>query len=210
MPTGYTADVEDGKITTLAEFIRTCAPAFILGMRESPRSSPIPERSTYKDDVVADYERRVKAALDTIYELEGLTDQQCDDRAKAEYDARVAQLTGWNDDKKVKAARYEEMLTQTRTWAAPSILSGIKDFMIEQLEKSLDFDCTPFDLPPPPLPGAEWRTQEIARTQDMHKRWSEELVKQRGGQRHNNEFMATLHAELARLEHGSAQDVSND
>ena len=43
MPTGYTADIQDGKITTLREYALSCARAFgaLIMMRDDPHDAPI-------------------------------------------------------------------------------------------------------------------------------------------------------------------------
>lgn len=204
MPTGYTSEVHDGKTVTLADYLRTCVRAFILDMREEPIDAPVPERSTYKDDVVAGYEAKVKAALDDIYELEGLTDAECEDRALAEHNKRVAELTRWNEEKAVVEARYRALLNQIDAWETPHRLRGVRDFMREQLEQSIKWDCSPYELPSAPLSGAEWRDAQVQYSRDAHLRYSADLAKQREGQAHNNAFMETLHAELRRLDESQA------
>lgn len=200
MPTGYTSEVHDGKTVTLANYLRTCVRAFILDMREEPIDAPIPDRSTYKDDVVAGYEAKVKAALDTIYEIEGLTDAECGARALVEHEERVAQATRWNNEKLVVEARYRGLLDQIDAWDTPHRLRGVRDFMREQLESSIKWDCTPHDMPAAPTSAADWRTEQVEHAREMHRRWSADLAKQREGQSNNNAFMETLHAELRRLD----------
>lgn len=204
MPTGYTHEIHDGKEVTLADYLRRCVRAFILDCREEPIDAPLPERSTYKDDVVASYEGHVKAALDTIYELEGLTDAECGARSLAEYEARLAQLTKWNEEKAVVEARYRALLDQVNAWETPHRLRGVRDFMREQLESSIKWDCSPYEMPAAPIPGAEWRAEQVEHARQMHTKWSADLAKQREGQANNNAFMETLHAELKRLDASAA------
>ena len=200
MPTGYTNEIYEGKELTLAAYLRRCVRAFILDCREEPIDAPLPERSTYKDDVVASMESHVKAALDTIYELEGLTDAECGARSLAEHEERVAQLTKSNDEKAVVEARYRALLAQIDAWETPHRLTGVRDFMREQLESSIKWDCSPYDMPTAPLSGSEWRAEQVEHARRMHTKWSADLAKQRAAQAHNNAFMETLHAELRRLD----------
>lgn len=46
MPTGYTADVQSGKVTDFAEYAMNCARAFgaLVLMRDDPSDADIPER----------------------------------------------------------------------------------------------------------------------------------------------------------------------
>lgn len=204
MPTGYTSEVHDGKTVALADYLRTCVRAFILDLKDEPFDAPIPERSTYKDEVVANYERQEREALDAIYKLEGMTDAECEALAQAEYDETLARMTGYNDKKKVVEARYRAVLAQLNAWDAPPPLHGVYNFMREQLVKSIEFDCTPFTLPKPPLPGREWRASQMDGAQRAHASASAELVKQREARVRGNAFMETLHAELRRLDQTQA------
>lgn len=199
MPTGYTAKIYDGKDATLGGFLRECARGFILDMKDAPADAAIPERSTYKDEVIANHEQYVKEALDTIYRLEGMTDAQCDAEAKAHYDTECARFNEMNAERAAIGERYRAVLTELDAWDAPPPLHALRDFMRDQLVKSIEFDCEPFDLPPAPLSGAEWRAREIAHAQQMHARWSEDLVKQREMKVRGDAFMAALHGELRRL-----------
>lgn len=208
MPTGYTSEVHDGKTVALADYLRTCVRAFILDLKDEPFDAPIPERSTYKDDVIASYEKQEREALEAIYTLEGMTDAECEAASQAEYDETLARMTGYNDEKKVVEARYRAVLAQLHAWDAPPPLHGVRDFMREQLVKSIEFDCTPFTLPKPPLPGREWRASQMANAQRAHANASAELVKQRESRVRGNAFMEALHAELAALGNGPAQEGS--
>lgn len=199
MPTGYTSDIHAGKDTSLAGYLRCCVRAFILDLKDEPFDAPIPERSTYKDEVVANYERQEREALDAIYKLEGMTDAECDAAAQSEYDAELTRMTGYNEEKKQVEARYRAVLAQLHAWDAPPTLHSVRDFMREQLLQSIAFDCEPFALPDPPLSGRDWRAAKMARAQQAHANASATLVKQREARARGNAFMETLHAELASL-----------
>lgn len=213
MPTGYTSAIHDGKDLTLDGYLRRCVRAFILDCREEPFNAPLPERSTYKDDVVKSYEEKVQAALDTIYKLEGMTDAACEAEALAEHQATVERLAGYNEEKKALAGRYGQVLDAIDAWTPPQLLHGVRDFMREQIVDSIKFDCDPYAMPAAPQNGAEYRAEQIEHAQRMHANWTAELVKQRAGQKHNNAFMETLHAELRRLDESQAAsrpDNAND
>lgn len=61
MPTGYTADVADGKITDFVEYALQCARAFgaCIMLRDEPISSEIPEfqPSDYNANALAEAEK---------------------------------------------------------------------------------------------------------------------------------------------------------
>jgi len=59
--------------------------------------------------------------------------------------------------------RYEAMLAQVKAWTPPtSEHQGLKDFMVEQLEESIDFDCgTDYLTVPERLTGAAHKEQQL-------------------------------------------------
>lgn len=163
MPTGYTAAVQDGKITSLREYAMACARAFgaLISMRDCPSDAPIPDRlephTSYYDERIADAQAR-------LAELPRLTADECDVRSEAEYRQALSRHTEANVERARQKSRYENMLAKVREWRAPEELSGLKDFMTEQLTQSIDHDCSESYRPAPPvrLTGEAWREQALA------------------------------------------------
>jgi hypothetical protein len=160
MPTGYTADVGDGKVTDFAEFAMTCARAFgaLVTLRDSP-DAEIPDRfepSDYHTEKLV--EAKVRGA-----ELERMPDWQADAAADAAYRAATNR---WREhERKVYETkqRYEDMLLQVHHWDPPTDdHRGLKKFMIEQLQDSITFDCSSLPVPQRQT-GEEWRSHELER-----------------------------------------------
>lgn len=157
MPTGYTAPVNDGTITTLKDYALTCARAFgaLIELRDEPGSTPIPERfkrSTYHDERLAEANTELAALL-------VLTPAERQQRAdKANADA----LAYWQKSKADRAAikaRYDAMLAKAKNWVPPTPdHEEFKNFMVSQLEQSVKFDTTGYgeDTPPEPVSAEEW------------------------------------------------------
>ena len=139
MPTGYTACVQDGKVTDFAEFARLCARAFGANvlMRDEPFDAPIRE---YEPSTL--YKESLDEAQAKLYDLEHTTlDEAAQHQAKE--NTRVAGLLkDAMEQTRINRERYTAMLAKARAWTPPtSDHVGLKDFMIEQLQESLRFDC---------------------------------------------------------------------
>lgn len=138
MPTGYTADITDA--TTFPQFAMRCARAFgaLILMRDDPQDAPIPQRlmvSDYYPKAVADAEARVA-------ELRDMDEAAADRRSQAEFDAEKVSRAQSRAKDAVLLANYNRMLTAVRAWVPPTPdHEGMRDFMIEQLESSIKFDC---------------------------------------------------------------------
>ena len=141
MPTGYTADVLDGKITTLAEFAKTCIKNFAAcsHMREDGPGAEYRPR-------VADsyYKEQLDAAFQTMTYLNDPAEwtamaSRCKQGILDKIEQYEASIT------KAKANRIstERMLVLVNDFDPPtSEYQGLKRFMIEQLETTLRFDCS--------------------------------------------------------------------
>jgi hypothetical protein len=163
MPTGYTHAVQEGKITTLREFAMTCARAFgaCIMMRDDPGDKPIPESFEPETDY---HDKAIAEAQETLAEVAALSDAECDQRAKAAFDAALTSHTERETRRAREKGRYEEMIGKVERWHVPDDISGLRDFMLDQLRKSVEFDCSPprYNDAPTRLTGAAWRDSTLA------------------------------------------------
>lgn len=196
MPTGYTAAVQDGKVTTLRQFAMTCARAFgaCIMMRDDPSDAEIPERFEPETEY---HDTHIATANAVLAEIPMLTAEECDARAIAEFSAAEAAATEYEASRAHGRARYQQMLAQVEGWGAPADLQGLKDFMAEQLRGSIEFDCSPSSLPGPvKMSGEEWRKIALKRAADdlaYHAKGRAEEIARANGR---NAWLASLRASL--------------
>jgi len=193
MPTGYTAAVGEGKITTLRQFALQCARGMgaCIMMRDDPWDAPIPERF---EPNTGYHDKGLAAAQKLLDELPLLTDDECINRADEDYDARFASYQKYEDERKAENGRYRDMLAAVRGWDTEA--EGIKDFMVDQLRISIrDFS----ENPPKRLSGEEWRATVIAsaiRDVNYH---TEERVKEIQRTEGRNQWVAALRISLPEI-----------
>lgn len=194
MPTGYTAAVADG--ISFEQFVLCCARAMgaLIMMRDAPSNAPIPGRfepSTYNAERLVE----ARAELDR---LSALTSDEIAAATAAFNSAAVARQDDSvkrNDDLR---AKYEAMLVRVRDWTPPTTEhEGMKKFMIDQLEQSIDWDCggRAYDAPEPLSPEA-WLGQavrEASKNIEYHAKANAEEI-ERTEQR--NKWIADLRASL--------------
>lgn len=165
MPTGYTAEIYEGKNPSLRDFILTCVRGMgvAITLRDEPLSTPIPrhfEPETFHVDRLAEAQRRYAGLLH-------LTDEECAVRAKAQFDGAVAAKAEAKARYERLSKDYKAMIHQVSTWECPESLSSLKQFMLDQLHESLKHDCHDPDAPnsyyaTPQLKSAmEWRAEAI-------------------------------------------------
>ena len=197
MPTGYTADVQNGKITEFKDFAMQCARAFgaLVMMRDDPSDAQIPERfepqTKYYDDKIAECEARLAA-------LKAMSPEEV---REASLDAHAKAMERWYERKQERDLhrhRYESMLAKVRAWHPPTPdHAELASFMIRQLQESIDFDTSGgFDEEPVTPAGEAWRAAEIRETESTLnyaiKHRAEEIARTAD----RNEWLAALRASL--------------
>lgn len=171
MPTGYTYDVQSGKIADLHGYALACARAMspLIHMRDMPNDAAVP----YKIPVCTDYhDNNITQAEKLLIELPLLNEQECNSRAAAEL-AELAESIrhqeGLVNQKRLHRARYEAMLSQVTAWECPKEVSSLKAFMVQQLVDSIKWDCAEYHYSETTfvqLTAKEWRERAIASAQN--------------------------------------------
>ena len=138
MPTGYTYGVQEGKVTTLEDYTKACARAFLWQARDSSEDDLI---KLVKGAESSYHQKEYDAALKKLTQLNVYNDQDWkmlhkikldeEDKREKDHKARMA----------LELARYQDMRAKVEAWSPPTSKHvEIKNFMIEQLNKSIEFD----------------------------------------------------------------------
>ena len=150
MPTGYTADIYEGKKVTLKDYLLLCARQFgaCIMMRDEPLSTPIPESFEPSDYHLKQIERIEK-------ELKELKDKpksqaEWEEEYQKAYDEAINKYKEHEYQKARLKLRYENMIMAVSNWQPPTKDHlNLKDFALRELKESLDFDTHsyPFKFP---------------------------------------------------------------
>ena len=177
MPTGYTADIYEGKLVTFPEFVMRCARAIdvLITMRDEPHDAIIPEKFE-----PSDYHEKAEAqARARLAEVEIWSPAMALGRSEAVYNVHVLQHTSWTEERRATRERYQAMLAQVRSWTPPSPQHlHLKTFMVEQIEGDIDLHCAPSRNLPKQLSGPDYQAQEIAKAQKDIEYHSEEYAEE--------------------------------
>lgn len=137
MPTGYTAGVADGSVTKVEEFVVHCARALgvLAPMRDASFSTLVPEQlepSTYNLD------RKEELELE-LERVKAMSEQQLEDfvqKLVQDYHDSEAEYRQKHSDQR---GRYETMIAEVEALENPP--EGLREFALQQLRDSLNFDC---------------------------------------------------------------------
>lgn len=154
MPTGYTYKIEEGNVS-FKDFAMDCARAFgaMSHLRDIGRDTP------YTPKKVSEYHpKEVQAAIkkrDTLLNMTADTIQ-----AKCDADFASA-MKDWEASEKKRVeilGRYQAMLARVVAWNPPTPdHTGIKQFMIDQINLCLPDFVHPREKPAPVAPGEYFR-----------------------------------------------------
>jgi hypothetical protein len=163
MPTGYTAAIAEG--IDFKTYAMNCARAFgacITLRDEAGGGEMIPQEfkpSSYHKGA----ESNARAELER---LGAMTPEACERAAAKDWDnAETLRTTSLQRARDLRA-KYEQMLAKAQAWVAPtSDHVRFREFMIEQIEESIRFDCSEGHYANPTVrkTGAEWAAAERAR-----------------------------------------------
>ena len=163
MPTGYTSDVGEKNIS-FRKYAMNCARAFgaLVEMRDSPLGAKIPTKFKPHSYNLEQLEK----AKQTLQTAKNMTDTQATAEAERLYDQS---LQGYANSLKKTATtteRYVGMRAKAKEWQAPTPdHEGLRDFMISQLEQSIDFDCSIHSEVPKRMTPEEYKDMIIERAQ---------------------------------------------
>ena len=195
MPTGYTAGVVDGTVTDLRTFALTCARGMgaLIMMRDEPSSAEVPRRfepqTTYHDE-------RLVSARARLAELDAMSEADRE-AACGNHNAQVkADRTRATEENTEKRNRYNSMIAKVVQWeGAPE---GLKEFMLEQLRSSREFDCggDPTEYMPAPVEVTEWYREELRKAARDIEYHEGERAKEIGRTAERNAWLSRLFASL--------------
>ena len=159
MPTGYTAAIKGG--ISFKQFAMDCARAFgaCVMLRDEPGGGEsIPEKlmpSTYSKDAL-------EAAKLRLARLEAMTPIACLMARNREHGENEARRLARIEEDASLLKKYKAMRANVESWTPPTVdHSGIKEFMIKQIDESIRFDCGFYDDPGAEKSPDEWHKGAI-------------------------------------------------
>jgi hypothetical protein len=184
--TGYTAPIQDGRHTTLAEYAWHAAGAFFCEGQVS--SGDEGKWETDNATVITKEIERLEAMTPLEIEKAFLVERQAIETFNREAREKHA----------LELSRYESMLAKVRSWK-PSYdeHAGLRSFMESQLVDSIKFDCGsgPYQRELPTHAAGEWHEGVVA---ERCRLLSFMIESQRSGFAQRKAYIAALEAEFGK------------
>ncbi|GAA5198753.1 hypothetical protein [Microbacterium jejuense] len=196
MPTGYTAPLHDGEDITFAQFVLRCSRAMGAAIMQRDESLDVELAYRTMDSYHEDNVEKARLALNDAYVL---TDDEWEARQIEEISKAKAYRAEYVQKRDAMLRRYTAMLSQVRSWTPPTAdHEGLKKFMTEQIEESIQFDCGDYtpDVPER-LPVPEYQSREISRLSDRLSREHRYLADEQSRVASQNAWVDALRGSLA-------------
>ena len=166
MPTGYTAAIKDG--ISFETYALICARAFgaLVMMRDEPFDAPMPERF----EPIDYHAKAIRTAQERLEELDRMSLEDAATAAQVAYTAEVDRIRKIMADNDALRVKYNAMLQRIAAWQPPTPdHEGLKQFMREQIESSINFDCSNeyyLRSQPRQLSALEWRSEQVEKARE--------------------------------------------
>jgi hypothetical protein len=163
MPTGYTAAIANG--IDFPTFALDCARAFgaCVTLRDEPGGGDKIPKSFEPDNY---YQGQIDRVNTQIGQLRSISPAEADRKAEQEWREEEARRIERLQEKADLRTKYETMLVKVESWIPPtSEHVGLKQFMIDQINESIRFDCSTshLDSPVERLSGEAWLADQLSR-----------------------------------------------
>lgn len=195
MPTGYTYNVVDGKLTEFPAFAMQCARAFgaLITMRDDDADAPIPDE--IKPNCSYHDERLASSKLE-LRKVQAMTNAEAAAAAETSHAEALKHRADYLAQQNLEAERLNAMLAKVRAWHPPTPdHTRMKDFMIEQLTISMPGTYAP--AIPELLDGPTWRQRQIDKLSNDVVRYQTEINKEIERAAGRTEWLKKLRASLA-------------
>lgn len=133
MPTGYTAYIEDGEITTGKEFLRLCTRAFgiAIDVKDEPLSTPTPSSFEPSPFYKESYDR----ALKRLEEVNKMTFDEAKIQMRADYEKSISDYKAYAERETAMNKKYAKVRKEVEEWIPPTEEhEGLKKFALEQID----------------------------------------------------------------------------
>jgi hypothetical protein len=138
MPTGYTADIERDDFT-FEDYALKCARAF--GACVHQRDDPSSDRPRVSTDY-SYHSEQLKEKVIRLKELESMNDEEIEEYGRCKKEEEVIGNDKAIQERQSLHRNYLNIMIKAINWQPPTDAHvPLKNFMIDQIEKSIEWDC---------------------------------------------------------------------
>ena len=137
MPTGYTAGIEDGKITTGKDFLKLCTRAFgiAIELKDEPLSVPTPTK--FEPDTY--YKKRLEDEKANFEKFKAMSFEEARAEMVRAYEDRVDMYKSMLESSLKRNEQYARVRAEVEDWNPPTPDHiELKKFALKQIDMCID------------------------------------------------------------------------
>lgn len=133
MPTGYTAYIEDGDITTGKDFLKLCTRAFGIAIDQKEDPLSVPTKTKFEPNSY--YKERYEKALSALEQAQKITFDEAKSQMRLAYEKRISDYRQFADKEISMNKKYEKVRKEVEEWNPPTEEhTELKKFALEQID----------------------------------------------------------------------------
>lgn len=137
MPTGYTAYIKDGKITSGKEFLKLCTRAFGIAVDLKDESLDVPTPNHFEPHPY--YEKAYKDSLVSREKAYSMTLEEVKEDIISKYNDNKGRVEKILEEYKDEDKKYLKVREEVEKWTPPTPEhENLKKFCLEQIDMSLN------------------------------------------------------------------------
>lgn len=137
MPTGYTAGIEDGRITTGKDFLKLCTRAFgiAIELKDEPLSVPTPTK--FEPDTY--YKKRLEDEIANYEKFKAMSFEDTKAEMLRAYDDRINMYKIMLENSLKRNKQYAKVRAEVEAWNPPTEEHReLKKFALKQIDMCVD------------------------------------------------------------------------
>lgn len=137
MPTGYTAYIENGDITTGKDFLKLCTRNFGIAIDMRDESLSVPTQTHFEPNSY--YKKEYDKAVEVCNKYRHMTFDEVKQEMIKSYNDRIASAKKCLEDYKSEDEKYKKIRDEIVKWNPPTDEhDGLKKFALEQIDISMN------------------------------------------------------------------------
>lgn len=164
MPTGYTASIENGRITTGKDFLNSCCREFGICMGNNKLPLDEDFLSRFNDDDDNYYTRRLEEAKRTLEKYQSILDEDLQKEIDEKYESNINSANEYIEECNKKNLMYKKVKKEVMDWKPPtSEHENLKKFALDQIDLCypLEYDYSLEEINRPKNTLSEYRKVAI-------------------------------------------------
>lgn len=133
MPTGYTAYIEDEKITTGEEFLKLCTRAFGIAIDLKDKPLNVPTKTHFEADSY--YKEKYEKSLELLEETKNMSFDEAANKRRKDYEEEISFHKEYAKSQILLNEKYEKVRKEVSEWIPPTDAhKKLKKFALNQID----------------------------------------------------------------------------